>query len=428
MTTTTVTSTTKRPLVRSRIGVIAAFMVPGFVLGMYVVNIPAIKENAGLTSGTLGSVFVFGGVGAIVGNQFAGFASDRFGSRAVTLFGAVLTCIAVVFPSFATSPFSLAPLLFLLGMGVGSIDVGMNQQAVTLQKAYGRPIMASFHAFYSLGGTLGAVIGAGVLVLRWPLVSALITAGAIGLVFTVVAASGLVRDASESLDAAAMGPTEPASISTSGSRSTPASAPVPAMSARSLLRIVLLMGVTALLLMLSEGVANDWSALQLRQRLGEPPAVAAFGYGAFAVSMLVARLFGDRLAGRLGAVRTVRFGSLLGAVGLATIVLSDNLVLTVVGWGVLGLGLSGCVPQIFTAAGNLPFGARGVSMSRVVALGYFGLLAGPAVIGWTSQATTISMALIIPLVCCLAAAALAGVVRPRGQVTPPPELDASVGA
>jgi predicted MFS family arabinose efflux permease len=401
MTTTTARTTMARPLFRSRIAVIAAFMVPGFVLGMYVVNIPAIKDNAGLTSGTLGSVFVFGGVGAIIGNQIAGFASDRFGSRAVTLFGAVLTCVAVVFPSVATSPFSLAPLLLLLGMGVGSIDVGMNQQAVTLQKAYGRPIMASFHAFYSLGGALGAVIGAGVLVLRWPLGWALIAAGAIGLVFTVVAATGLVRDS----DAVSHAP--------SADSTDPTSAPAPAVSPRNLLRIVLLMGVTALLLMLSEGVANDWSALQLRQRLGEPPAVAAFGYGAFAVSMLVARLFGDRLAGRLGAVRTVRLGSLIGVVGLATIVLSDNLVLTVIGWGVLGLGLSGCVPQIFTAAGNLPFGARGVSMSRVVALGYFGLLAGPAVIGWTSQATTISLALIIPLVCCLAAAALAGVVRPR---------------
>jgi MFS family permease len=162
--------------------------------------------------------------------------------------------------------------------------------------------------------------------------------------------------------------------------------------------------------MLAEGVANDWSALQIKQRLGEPSAVAAFGYGAFAVTMTVARLFGDRLASRLGAMRTVRFGSLLGALGLTAVVLSSNLALTVVGWAVLGLGLSGCIPLIFSAAGNLPTNSRGVVMSRVVALGYFGLLAGPGVIGWTSQATTITLALIIPLVCCLGVAALAGVV------------------
>ncbi|HEX4444760.1 MAG TPA: MFS transporter [Galbitalea sp.] len=388
-------------LIRSRIAVIAAFIVPGFVLGMYVVNIPAIKQNVGLTSGALGSVFVFAGLGAILGNQVAGFASDRFGSRAVTLWGAVLCCVAVVFPGIAASPFALAPFLFVLGIGVGSVDVGMNQQAVVVQKAYGRPIMASFHAFYSLGGALGAAIGAGVLALRWPLPWGLILAGAIGLVFVGVATGGLVRERGASRDDDA--------ASSAGSASAAASG----MSSRSLLRMVLLMGIAALLLMLSEGVANDWSALQLRQRLGAPPAVAAFGYGSFAISMLVARLFGDRLAGRLGAVRTVRFGSLLAAAGLATIVLSDNLALTLIGWAVLGLGLSGCVPQIFTAAGNLPFGARGVSMSRVVALGYFGLLAGPAVIGWTSQLTTINVALVIPLVCCLAAAALAGVVRPR---------------
>jgi MFS family permease len=132
--------------------------------------------------------------------------------------------------------------------------------------------------------------------------------------------------------------------------------------------------------------------------------------------MTVARLFGDRVAGRLGAVRTVRFGTLIGAVGLAVIVVSPWLPLTIAGWAILGLGLSGCVPQIFTAAGNVPTAARGVVMSRVVALGYFGLLAGPAVIGWTSQATSISAALVIPLVCCLVVAAIANVVRPRASV------------
>jgi MFS family permease len=378
-------------LFRSRLAVVAAFVVPGFVLGMYVVNIPAVKAHADLTPGTLGSVFVFGGLGAIVGNQIAGFAADRFGSRAVTIFGAVLLCLAVVPPSLARGPFLLAPLLFLFGMGLGGVDVGMNQQAVIVQRAYGRPIMASFHAFYSLGGALGALLGAAILLLHWPLLWSLVSAGAVGLVFTALAATGLVPDED----------------------AQPSSSAADGVSDNRVPKIVWLLGATALLLMLSEGVANDWSALQIKQRLGEPSAVAAFGYGAFAVAMTLARLFGDRLAGRLGAVRTVRIGSLIGAAGLATVVLSNSVALTVVGWGVLGLGLSGCVPQIFTAAGNLPTNSRGVVMSRVVALGYFGLLAGPAVIGWTSQVSAITLAMIIPLACCLAAAALAGVVRPR---------------
>jgi MFS family permease len=386
-------------LFRSRVSVVAAFVVPGLVLGMYVVNIPQLKEHAGLTSGTLGSVFVFAGIGAIVGNQLAGFAVDRFGSRVVTVSAAALTCFAVILPSFALNAFEFAPLLFVFGTAIGAVDVGMNQQAVILQHAYGRPIMASFHAFYSLGGALGAVLGAGILVLRWPLLWSLASAGGIGLLFTALAATRLLPD-----DRAEP---EPAPSGEGDGEGATREHRFP--------RVVWLLGATALLLMLSEGVANDWSALQIKQRLAEPSAVAAFGYGAFAVAMTLARLFGDRLAGRLGAVRTVRFGALLGAVGLTVIVLSNNLPLTVIGWGILGLGLSGCVPQIFTAAGNLPTASRGVVMSRVVALGYFGLLAGPAVIGWTSQATTISLALVIPLACCVAAAALAGVVRPRAS-------------
>jgi MFS family permease len=382
-------------LIRSRISVVAAFLVPGFVLGMYAVNIPGLKEHAGLTSGALGSVFVFGGVGAIVGNQLAGFAVDRFGSRIVTIVGAVLTCLAIVPPALAPNAFALAPLLFVFGIALGGVDVSMNQQAVIVQRAYGRPIMASFHAFYSIGGALGTVLGGLTLVLGLPLVVSLALAGLVGLGFVLVAATGL--SAADVADSPVVVEGTP-----DGRHHMP--------------RIVWLLGFAAMLLMLSEGVANDWSSLQITQRLGEPPAIAALGYGAFAVAMTVARLFGDRVAGRLGAVRTVRFGTLIGAVGLAVIVLSPWLPLTIAGWAILGFGLSGCVPQIFTAAGNVPTSARGVVMSRVVALGYFGLLAGPAVIGWTSQATSISAALVIPLVCCLVVAAIANVVRPRASV------------
>jgi predicted MFS family arabinose efflux permease len=178
-------------LIRSRLGVVAAFLVPGFVLGMYVVNIPGIKAHADLTPGTLGSVFVFGGIGAIVGNQIAGFAADRFGSRAVTIIAALLLCFAIVAPSMARGPFELAPVLFLFGAGMGGVDVGINQQAVMVQRAYGRPIMASFHAFYSLGSALGAALGAVILLQHWPLVGALVFAGAVGVVFTGLAAAGM---------------------------------------------------------------------------------------------------------------------------------------------------------------------------------------------------------------------------------------------
>ena len=99
---------------------------------------------------------------------------------------------------------------------------------------------------------------------------------------------------------------------------------------------------------------------------------------------------------------------------------------TLAGWALFGLGLSGAVPQIFSAAGNIDAGAPGRNMSRVVGMGYIGFLAGPATIGWLSEATSLTVAMTVPLACVLAAAALAGSVGERSRRTLE-RVDESVG-
>ncbi len=165
--------------------------------------------------------------------------------------------------------------------------------------------------------------------------------------------------------------------------------------------------------MLCEGAANDWSALQLHERFGVSGGAAAGAYAAFAVAMTIGRLGGDRIAMRLGPVRVVRYGTLVAAVAVVLIIVSSALWLTLAAWALFGLGLSGCVPILFSAAGNQPTGTAGVALGRVSGLGYIGLLAGPTLIGWTAQATSIAAAFGILVAACLASAVLARAVRTR---------------
>ncbi len=172
----------------------------------------------------------------------------------------------------------------------------------------------------------------------------------------------------------------------------------------------------AFLLMLAEGTANDWSALQAVEDLGRSAASASLAYAAFAVAMTAGRFAADPVAHRFGPVSVVRVGSALAAVGMLVVVLSPTaggFPLTLLGWVVFGLGLSGIVPQIFTAAGNLGVANPGVTISRVVSAGYVGLLAGPAVIGWLAGGVGLTTALVLPLVFCGVGIALAGAVAPR---------------
>lgn len=162
--------------------------------------------------------------------------------------------------------------------------------------------------------------------------------------------------------------------------------------------------------MLSEGVANDWNTLQVKEHLDTSDAAAALAFGAFSVMMTVGRFTADRVSTAFGPAAVVRYGTLIAAAGMGLVMVSPWLPLTILGWSCFGLGLSGCVPQIFTAAGNLEAGSAGANMSRVVGMGYLGFLAGPAAIGWITAFVPLTVAMVIPLSCVLIAARSAEVV------------------
>ena len=141
--------------------------------------------------------------------------------------------------------------------------------------------------------------------------------------------------------------------------------------------------------------------------------IAAFGYGAFATTMTVGRLLADRVTAKVGSMAVLRWGSAIGAAGIATAALSPWIWLALVGWAVAGIGLSGTVPQLFSAAGHAEPGAAAANMSRVVGIGYLGVLAGPAVIGWMTHVMPLNIAFLLPVAFCAIAALSAGVLRPE---------------
>ncbi|MCM6777821.1 MFS transporter [Nocardia sp. CDC159] len=176
-------------------------------------------------------------------------------------------------------------------------------------------------------------------------------------------------------------------------------------------RRVFALAAIAFAFLMTEGVANDWSTLQVRDELGASEATAALAFAAFSTTMTIGRFGSDRVSGRFGPVAVVRWGALLAAVGLILIIASPWVPLAVIGWALMGIGLSGGIPQIFTAAGNLGTATAATDMSRVFGLGYLGFLAGPSVIGWLSKPFSLTQALIFPLVLVLVCAWFAPIVR-----------------
>ncbi|MGW0042488.1 MFS transporter [Rhodococcus sp. NPDC003348] len=379
---------------RARAAVFGVFAVNGFLLAAWVVHIPAISERTAISHATLGWLLLVLAGGALIGMQIAGPLADRWGSRRMIAAAGLLLSAGAIGPALATDAVSLGVALTVFGLGNGALDVSMNSQAVHVERAYGRPIMSAFHALFSLGGVAGSLLGAATLAAGVAPSTALPGAAVLGAVTILACLPALLPHEVHEPDE------RTAATGSARSHERPATAKV------------LALGAIAFAVFLAEGAANDWSTLQVKEHLGTSDATAALAFGAFAVMMTVGRFTADRVAAALGPVAVVRYGTLIAAVGMGAVMASSWVPLTLFGWALFGLGLSGCIPQIFTAAGNLNAGSPGVNMSRVVGMGYLGLLAGPALLGWLTQLMPLTATLAVPLLCVLPACRFAGLLRP----------------
>jgi MFS family permease len=398
---------TKR-LRQARFGVFGIFFVVGLGMAAWLVSIPTVQQRTGVSHATLGLLLLVLGAGGVIGMQIAGYAIARWGSKIVTGAALALYVIAVNLPVHATGTLTLGAALLVFGLANGAVDVSMNDQAVIVERHYGRPIMSAFHAFWSVGGAAGALIGAAALWLGYPVSAAVLIASGAAALGGVICVRLLL-------------PREPV-VALEGRASDHIGATTPAVG-RSIRRRVIGFGVLAFLLMLAEGVANDWSALHAVEHLDRPPSAAALAYATFAVAMTVGRLTVDRIAGRFGPAFVVRYGSLAAAIGIGIVMISPVFPLTLVGWAVFGLGLAGVVPQLFTAAGNISPTHQSIVLSRVVGAGYVGHLAGPALVGVVAGWVGLNLAFALPLIVCVVAVIVAPIVSRPSDAAEEPDVE-----
>ncbi|MGA0567977.1 MFS transporter [Rathayibacter sp. KR2-224] len=407
---------------RARVAVCLVFATTGFLVGMWSGSIPLVARGAGLSVGGLGVVILVSSVGIVAGANVGGRLQARTGSIPLCIAGLGTASFGLVAMGVSGDAIVLTCAITIMNFGMGLNDVGMNMQAVWVERSYGRPIMSAFHAFFSLGGVAGALAVLGTAALRWTVVPQLGMAAVLAAVSVCVAAGWLVRPADETADAGnasdkavgtASWPASDVVIAPAGWPELAADVAAPVVRVPRIrvrwTRLAWMLGACALLLMFTEGVVTDWSALQLTQAFGAATGVAAFGYGAFSFTMTCGRLVIDRAVAAIGPVAVVRLGALTGAAGILAVMFAPSVWIALAGWALLGIGLCGCVPQVFSSAGNQQHGS--VVLSRVLAFGYVGIFGGPALFGLAANATSVTVALLVPLAALACAAVLAGAVR-----------------
>ena len=376
-----------------RLAVTVVFFLIGCGSGTWAARIPAIKEHLHLSAGVLGLTLLGPPVGAVAAMSVVGAILVKVKPRRVVgtmfiPFGVALCALSVV-----DSPWQLFVALFVWGASTGTIDVAMNIEAAALQDFIGRRIMSRFHASYSIGGLAGA--GAGAVAAATGLSDNVnfIVVGVIVL-FAGVGASSVFSKT----------PVQPRARS-----ETVRAARRPTFSWT-------LVGLSAIAFgcFLAEGAVNGWSAVYLHSSLKAGAGLAAVGYTVFSCAMATGRLFGDHMAERFGPVRLVRFSAAIAALAFAGALFAGQVATAMLGFVLLGLGMSIVVPLVFTASSHLE--RPGPSLATVNSFGYFGVLVGPGLIGGLADTVGLPSALGVIVAICALTALLAGVITPRRQI------------
>ncbi len=366
----------------SRLATRIAFFVSGFGLACWAPLVPFAKARLGVGDASLGLLLLCLGLGSVIAMQLAGPLTSKLGAKPAILAGGVGMTVALPFLSFAPTVWTMGAVLLVFGAFLGVIEVGMNVHAVEVEKRAGKPLMSGFHGLFSVGGFVGSSMMTLALSAKVGALAGTVFAALLMIVSLMVASSRLII--------------------------TPKADETPLFVVPR--GIVVLLALLTAITFLTEGAILDWGALLLTGKGLVAPAQAGLGYSVFAVAMTAGRLTGDAVVARLGDRLTVLGGGILAIVGYVVLLTAPVAPLAFLGFLLIGLGASNTVPVLFRQAGAQTAMPPSLAIASVTTVGYAGILAGPAGIGFVAQAIGLSGAywMLAGLVClvplCAAAA------------------------
>ncbi|MEV4873617.1 MFS transporter [Streptomyces syringium] len=365
----------------ARAAVSAVFFITGAAFATWASRVPAVQDRLDLSAGQLAVALVGLSGGAFLGLPLVGGLVARFGSRPVLFTGMAVYLAALAGLAVTPNLPLLTVNLALFACGNTAVDVAMNTQGVMVERAYRRAVLGGFHAMFSIGGIVGAVVGslaasADVGVGRHFALTAVVLC-----VPMAVAATALLPDPRETAE----DPGPLFALPTAG---------------------LWIPGLVAFCALMGEGVMNDWGAVYLHDVTGASPGAAGAGFAVFSAGMVIGRLSADRIRARTGTVRFTLGCSLVAAAGSVVSISVPSPGAGFAGYALLGLGMAAVIPVVFGHAAELRPARPGPAIAAVSAVGYVGFLAGPPIIGGIAEAVNLRVAMLVLLVLMVSMALL----------------------
>lgn len=351
-----------------RVATRAIFFVAGFAMGLWASLVPYAQNRLNFDAGSLGILLLCLGSGSLLAMLFSGKLIGHLGCRKIMLSGIVLACIFL--PTLAViDQFPIMALcLFFFGASIGLVDVAVNVQGSLVEQSADKPLMSGFHCLFSIGSLAGAGGGA-----------ILFTVGLMPFTVTLVAVAVIAIMTSAVFN----------ELIPFGDHKEP-NEPV-ITKPRPNFRLIL-MALMCMICFMAEGAILDWSGVFLTSDRGLDIAHAGWGFAIFGGTMSVMRFTGDKVVSLLGRKTVLIISSVFAMIGYAIAVTIPDWKFTLLGFALVGIGAANIVPVLITLASQEKVMPVNMSVALVATMGYFGVLGGPALIGFIAHLTDLYMA------------------------------------
>jgi MFS family permease len=338
-----------------RLAVSILFFLQGICFASWASRIPSIQQSLGLTDASLGIILLALPVGSMIALPFSGWLVTKYGSKRTATNALLLYAVLLIMIGLSNNLILLIITLVLFGMAGNVSNIAINTQAVGVEEKYGRNIMASFHGLWSLAGFTAAGIGAFMLARNilpfnhFLIITALILGG--------VAASFnfLLPDVAKQ--------------NTSNK--------IFVRPDKSLMKL----GLIAFCCMICEGAMFDWSGIYFKKVVNADADWVGAGYTAFMCTMATGRFIADWVVARVGFKKTIIISGIMISTGLSLAVIFPTLIISIIGFLIVGFGVSAVVPLVYSEAGRSKIVSPGMALAAVSSIGFLGFLIGPPLIG-----------------------------------------------
>jgi fucose permease len=360
------------------------FLFMGVLAGGWSTRIPELKTALDMNDATLGRTLIGSSLAALLSSRITGKLIRGLGTKKVFYLGSTIFPLGYLLIAFAPNAFFVFLGIFAFVIGYIFLDNPLTLIAQALEAKEDRKYLSGFHAFWSLGTLSAAFFGS--FLIGHVKYSYHLTGIAV-IVFTVLIFTARSLEDKKETDQQKTENT----LQWFGPFG----------------RVVFVAAIGMMFSNSAEWGATDWSALFLRDVIGITGSSYVGAYLAFETGMIISRLRGDTLIHKYSAATVIKFSGIVGSIAwLVTMFIGVSIdhfnkplayVVILIGYAIAGAGVGPIYPGFITILGNTPGIDMAAALARAFMIAMIGVAIIPASIGFVSDASSLTIGMLIPI-------------------------------